>query len=281
VQRLRPPMERGDALNSVSSFRSPVIGVAVMNLELGKDMSDWQNPPGDLRLDTHQVHIWRARLDPPNDAIGECEKVLSIDELARARHFLTETHGKSFIAAHGFLRRVLAKYLTGADAKQIELLAAPNGKPSLIKPVCDLRFNLSHSGSWAALAVCRGREIGIDIELIKVQKDADRIAERFFSQREREALRTLSGEMKREAFYRCWTRKEAFIKMTGAGLAAPLDQFDVSLLPGDEPRVIEVRDSRFSASVCSMQNVGVESSYAGAVAVEGEIKQISFYGYRW
>ncbi len=118
-----------------------------------------------------------------------------------------------------------------------------------------IRFNVSHSHGVALYAVTRGRKVGIDLERIRFDLAVAEIAERFFSRREVATLRTLPTEMQRQAFFRCWTRKEAYIKARGEGLSLPLDQFDVSLAPGEPAAVLSTPRDPSEASRWSLQEL--------------------------
>ncbi len=147
----------------------------------------------------------------------------------------------------------------------------PRGKPALAQSIeaGALKFNLSHSGELALVAVTQERDIGVDLEEIRLIEDADQIAEKFFSPRENETLRALSGAEKLEAFFHCWTRKEAYLKATGDGLARPTKSFDVTLAPGEPVRLVNVEGQSLEASRWSLVGLVPARGYVGAVAVQG------------
>ena len=130
-----------------------------------------------------------------------------------------------------------------------------------------LRFNLAHSHELALYAFTLGREIGVDIEYLRALPDADQIAKRFFSARENAALQALSTNQRQQAFYNCWTRKEAYVKAIGKGLAQPLDQFDVSLAPGESTRLLKVEGAPEEGSRWSLYSLTPVAGYVAAVAV--------------
>ena len=117
-----------------------------------------------------------------------------------------------------------------------------NGKPAIADTTCkgNIRFNLSHSNGRALFAFAIDREIGIDIEKVHDMPDMSHIAERFFSERECKLFCALPECQKREAFFNCWTRKEAYIKAIGDGLIMPLSSFDVTFIPGKPAKLINV-----------------------------------------
>jgi 4'-phosphopantetheinyl transferase len=165
------------------------------------------------------------------------------------------------------LRSILAHYLDCQPA-QVRFVYAAHGKP-MLAGATDLRFNLTHSHGLALLAVTRGREIGVDVEHIRDDIDREPLAERFFSPVEVAALRSLAVELRREAFYRCWTRKEAFIKAVGKGLALPLDRFDVTLGPDEPAALLATHYDPSEAMRWSMHNLTPGKGFAGALTVEG------------
>ena len=131
-----------------------------------------------------------------------------------------------------------------------------------------LDFNLSHSAGIVLLAFARRRRIGIDIEAVRRDFSTTEIAERFFSPAERTALRQLPHGQRHQAFFRCWTRKEAFIKALGEGLSHPLDQFDVNLAPGEPAVLLATRPDATEAGRWALWNVPTAGNYAAALAIE-------------
>ena len=170
-------------------------------------------------------------------------KLLSDTERRRADRFAFDRDRNRFIVARARLREMLATRLS-VRPESVELTYGVHGKPALARRFADsdLRFNVSHSDDVAVYAFSFGREIGIDIEVVRPIPDADDIAARFFSRRESEAYRALDPGDKPQGFFCCWTRKEAFIKAIGDGLYHPLDSFDVSLAPGEPARILRVKD---------------------------------------
>jgi len=118
----------------------------------------------------------------------------------------------------------------------------------------------------------RRREIGVDVEHVRAQEDARKLAERFFSVSERESMRDLSGDELHGAFFRCWTRKEAYIKAKGEGLSLPLQQFDVSIEPDPKQALLATRPDRSEVNRWTIYNVSAKSGYAAALAVEKEVE---------
>lgn len=194
-----------------------------------------------------------------------------MDELERASRFHFDKHRNSFVIARGFLRHVLSRYFdTEPDALRFSY--SEYGKPALDGT---LYFNLSHSHRVALLAITEDRQIGVDVEHIRADFATEEIARRFFSHLEVESFNSLRTEEQVAAFFRCWTRKEAFIKATGKGLSQPLDKFDVTLAPGVTAALLRVDED--DASRWSMSDIDAGSDYAGALVVEGSISKIGYF----
>lgn len=235
---------------------------------------NWPVGPDCPVLEAGAVHVWRIGLSLDEDSIAALEATLSTDERSRADRFRFPELRSKFIVAHGALRDILARYLRMTPAGLVFAIS-PHGKPSISG--VPLRFNLSHSGDLALVAVTTGGEIGVDIEWFRPGIERDRIAERFFSAREAAALRALPAAARTEAFFNCWTRKEAFIKAVGDGLSYPLDAFEVTLAPGEPPAVLSVRGDAVEAARWRMNTPAPGPGYAAAVALEGEISKVSYW----
>lgn len=184
-----------------------------------KSPAAWAWPASDV------VHVWRAK------SSGECAldwEVLDALERRRAERLVQPLHRRRFVAAHGFLRHLLAAYL-GCAPRALRFATGATGKPWVVEPaVPHCGFNLSHSGDLAVVAIARDQRIGIDIECADPMADMERLVMRFFAASEAQGWRALASAQRTAGFFRLWTRKEAFMKATGAGLALGLDQVVVS-----------------------------------------------------
>ncbi|HWG58375.1 MAG TPA: 4'-phosphopantetheinyl transferase superfamily protein [Candidatus Acidoferrales bacterium] len=219
------------------------------------------------------VHVWRVSLPAVRADLPRFEASLSADEKNRAARFHFERDRNCYISARGILRELLGRYLHQVP-RAIQLGYSAYGKPFLAGNNSDagMHFNVSHSHDLVLLAFSREGDIGVDVELIRPEFSGDEIAERYFSARELQELRSLPPELRVEGFFLCWTRKEAYIKARGAGLQIPLDSFSVSLTPG-APVVLQSADTT-RWRLHSMEPGG---DYAGAVAAEGETWKRRFY----
>src|SRR5579864_7065790 len=203
----------------------------------------WCLPPERLVLGDEEVHVWRAILDLPTSQVQMLERVLAADERIRAEQFHFQKDRIHFIVARGRLRTILGRYLM-REPHGLRFHYSHYGKPMLVEEVDSdtMCFNVTHSRGMALYAIGRKREIGIDLEYINTRVEYEQIAERFFSPHEVHMLHSLPQEMRREAFFSCWTRKEAYIKARGLGLSLALDQFDVSLAPGVPAAMLDIRE---------------------------------------
>ena len=230
----------------------------------------WPAAPKDLLLADHEVHVWRAQLDLPASQVQELSGLLTADELERANRFSFERDRQRFIAARGILRSLLSRYIT-IYPSHLRFHYNQYGKPFLAPEFSSylLNFNLSHSGSTALYAIARNREIGVDVERVHSDFEYEEIAKRFFSVNEAAILSTIPTEKKLEAFYNCWTRKEAYLKAHGQGLSLPLDSFDVSPAPWEPSILLITKDEPQESSHWTLLNLEPGLGYVGALAVKG------------
>ena len=215
------------------------------------------------------IEIAVAALDVAPGAVHRLSLLLSEGERERAGRFAFEREWRRYIVARGRLRQLLAERLD-VPAEAIEFAYGKRGKPALAR-ACgnrELRFNLAHSRDLALYAFAEGREVGVDVEAVRVLPDADSIAARFFSPREREAYAALDSCHKPVGFFNCWTRKEAYIKALGDGLYHPLDAFDVSLAPGEPARVLRVENTADGMCGWQVESFIPAPGYVAAVVAE-------------
>jgi 4'-phosphopantetheinyl transferase len=172
-----------------------------------------------------------------------------------------------FVLSHAVLRRLLAPYCDRTPS-QLAFAYGLHGKPALAVGMGDVRFNMTHSGCVAAYALARDREVGIDIEQHRQPVDLQDIAERFFSGQEHRALMLLPEPDRHDAFFRCWVRKEAYIKALGIGLLLPLNSFQA--LPAFTEGLADIPDAGVvGLSSWSVKDFVPFADYSGAVVAQG------------
>jgi len=213
------------------------------------------------------ISIWSVGLEWPEPEVQAAAEILSSDEQERAKRFHRVSDRKHFIVARAALRLVLTRYLN-VNARQISFDQNAFGKPRLTA-YPDLRFNLAHSSGLALYVIANGREVGVDLERIEPGFATMRLARSLFAPEEVAALSLLSNEDFVAAFYRCWTRKEAYVKAKGLGLSLPLKSFVVSVAPPNEtPLLVPDRDEIEEQARWMLVDVIVGEGFAASVAVE-------------
>lgn len=220
--------------------------------------------PSLLPLD--EVHVWCVRLARPSAVVAALFTKLSSDERARAAKFHFEEDRQHYVVGRAVLRTLIGGY-EGVEPTAVTITYGPHGKPAL--PDSHLRFNVSHASGVALLAFTRGREIGVDVEPVRPLDDADRVARRFFSDQEYAVYTAVPDAQKPQAFFNCWTRKEAFIKAIGEGLSCPLKSFAVTLRPDEPARLVQIRGSQTEAARWQLHSLTPLPGTVGAVLAEG------------
>lgn len=212
-----------------------------------------------------QIHIWTIMERP--HAASDYLPLLSSAESERAFALRTTELFDRFVIDHGLLRLLLSAYLE-TDPRKLSFVTNPYGKPQLESRSCRLRFNMSHSGQVTMIALCLDAEIGIDIEVIRPIAEWDDIASSHFSAMENQSLHKEAPAQRMEAFFRCWTRKEALIKAMGMGLSIPLDSFTVSTSLAEPPALLHCSWDANASSDWSLMHLEPAAGHIGALAIE-------------
>ena len=221
-------------------------------------------------LSASDVHVWRCQLDQPSRRVEQLAQILSADERERANRFRFERDRTRFVVARGTLRSILGRYLDREPA-HLQLAYGLHGKPCLRDEPnqANIHFNLAHSHQLAVYAFAQGREVGIDVEYVRPLPRLQQIAASVFSDREVAVLFSLPPSQQLEAVYLCWTSKEAYVKAKGLGVTLFLAQFDVSLVPGEPPRLLHVEGRPEDTIRWSFRWLEPAPGYVAALAVEG------------
>ena len=221
-----------------------------------------------ILLDTDEVHVWLADVAGLEDGgLDRLWATLSSEEKEAIERYRFQRDRDVHILSRGGLRQILSRYAAVAP-ENLEFSVTPYGKPCLNSPhSTDLRFSVSHSGGLVAWALAEGREIGIDVEQVRELPDFLDIARTVFTPREREFLSELEGEERNRAFFRFWTRKEAYVKARGKGLTIPLQSFEVA---GDSSQIVISGPPGDSPQGQSwlVTDLDAPTGYRGAVAGE-------------
>lgn len=182
-------------------------------------------------LSESDLHVWAVRLDQSFDTVVALERLLTCDERHRADRFVFERDRRRFVVCRAALRTVLGGYL-GCNPAALRFSYGDRGKPSLaVNDRAPVQFNVSHAVG-VGVVVVGTKPVGVDVERLDRTVDFEALAARFFSREEATEVLSLPREKRREGFFNAWTRKEAYIKAIGDGLACPLHSFAVTLRPG-------------------------------------------------
>jgi len=215
------------------------------------------------------VDVWIWALDVPQEERAYFEALLSEDERARRSRFIFTRDADRYASARGRMREILGGYLE-EDPAALRFSYNQYGKPSLgpSSGNTGFRFNLSHSNGLAALAVSTDLDVGIDIEAIRPVDD--NLAQNSFSQQECRSLSALAPSDHLVGFYRCWTRKEAFIKAMGHGLSIPLDSFAVEVAPNNPARLLWWHADPLASDRWGFYDFQPQVGWAGAIALASQ-----------
>ena len=227
----------------------------------------WQRPAALPDLERDDVHIWAVDLTRPSPSLQLVRQLLAADELERANKFHFDEDREFYIYARGVLRLLIGRYQK-LPPEDVTLVYGEQGKPALAED-SSLTFNVSHAFGVALIGFARKRDIGVDIEMIRPLSDARAVARRSFSATEFEEWTAVAEPQKMQAFFNCWTRKEAYIKATGQGLACPLGSFAVTLVPEETAALLHINGSQVQAAQWHLEAVVPAQNYVGAVLVAG------------
>ncbi len=195
----------------------------------------------DFVFQANTIHVWAAWLDLSSDTLAQLEVTLAPDEQAKAVRFVFDRDRQAYIESRGILRNLIASYV-GLAPETLQFIYNKQGKPSLTFDCGGdwLNFNVTHSGQLALFAFRLCGDVGIDVEFVREVVDINQVAASTFSPAENLAWQTVPTAQRSEAFFNCWTRKEAFIKAVGLGLSYPLANFDVTLHPHKPARFLRI-----------------------------------------
>lgn len=223
--------------------------------------------------------VWQANLDALSEhEVEQLGGSLCATECARATKFHFDRDRRRYIAARGLLRSLLGS-ITDQSASALVFTYGPHGKPALASAngsTSSIRFNLSHAAAWAMFAVAQGREVGIDVEsAARLDRDEEhlaRFAATILSVNELAIWRQLSSaDARRSALLRAWTRKEAYAKATGVGLAAAMGSIEVALDAAEPRELLKLPPAHFEGGLTSgwlLHDLAAPHGFAAALAIE-------------
>jgi len=222
------------------------------------------------------THVWRLSVDRDEKEIQQFIGELSAEEQKRANRMLSVKSKKQYVLSRIALKNVLYHSL---EKPQNEIILQFNefGKPFL--PGNMPSFNISHSNKCALIAVSWDGDIGVDIEYKQERHASQKIARRFFSDDEVKDLQALPANLQVQGFFNCWTRKEAYIKGKGKGLAIPLGSFAVSLDPAESVYLkFDINDKQ-AVQEWNFETLDADPEYADAIAIKSSQYHLHLWDY--
>jgi len=232
----------------------------------------WSLPVEPMRLDPRHVHLWAAVLEEFVDEVSKFRDLLSSVEQTAAQKFRFDKDRNRYVIRHGVLRLIMSRYLRQPPS-EIEFHLGAYGKPELRGNGAGtpLFFNTSHSADVAVFAIASACPIGVDVESTREIPEIEVIARRFFLSGETRTLMDLPAESRVQAFYACWTRKEALLKATGKGITEDLEKVEVTLAPQDEPRVVSISGEPGAHEQWRLQPFSPALGYVGCLAYRNSV----------
>ncbi|MDQ3021351.1 MAG: 4'-phosphopantetheinyl transferase superfamily protein [Bacteroidota bacterium] len=225
-----------------------------------------------MKIPANEIHIFQSTLEKTSAEIKNSETILSNDELTKAYRYKFEADKNNYVVCRALLRSVLSEYLS-IPAAHITFFYSEKGKPYINNS--SIKFNLAHSNNYTVFAFVFEEEVGIDIEYQRELRDALTIAKRYFSKSEVEEFENINSEKIKNAFFYCWTRKEAFLKAVGEGLSYPLADFSVTLKPGN-PKIMWIKKKPDEIKKWSLHDIKVRENYISSLAIKSNDMKIIY-----
>lgn len=241
-------------------------------------MDTWPLPPAGLTLEPQHIHLWQAVLEVIPERLLDYWALLAPHERERAERFRFPQHRDRFVIGRGMLRSILGSYLQISPA-QVGFEYSERGKPFLAD-WAELAFNISHSGDRALFAFAWRAQLGVDLECVRPMPDAVQLAARFFCASEAAVIAAAPTAERERAFFRAWTRKEAYLKATGQGILGLAD-IEVAIAADRLPEILAIEGDRARALGWFLYHLEPAANYIGAVAVDGILRSPAWKLDRW
>lgn len=216
------------------------------------------------------IQIWSIDLLASDGDSAVLNRVLDNTERARAARFKGPHLTRRFVVSRSALRILLAKKLAIAP-QSVHFQYGPHGKPALADDLASsgITFNLSHSGDAALIGIAHNRQIGVDVESALRTVEIDAVSQRFFAPAEYAWLQSLPEDQRQQAFYRCWTAKESYLKARGDGLSVDLTSFEILPNAGQTLR-LTVYDDASESDHWRVAPLSVPSPYVATLTWEAD-----------
>ena len=229
----------------------------------------WLSPPEHLSFLPNTVDVWRRIVDCSKTSLQDLWSILSQDERDRALRFKFSHHRDRYIAARGILRRTLGTYLL-VEPQTLSFSLGPRGKPYLDNQnAVFCKFNVAHSHDLALYAISQDQEVGIDVESHRKNIDYQRMIPRILTENEASQFWALPRGDQQNAFFSCWTKKEAYLKARGSGLGFPLKHITVGIPTNQATELLQVQGDSAEAARWSLKELLPGPGYSAAVVAAG------------
>jgi 4'-phosphopantetheinyl transferase len=231
---------------------------------------------GNLSVLRADVQVWSASVGNWQPHLASLAALLAPEEAERSRRFLLQRDRDRSVTSRGLLRLILATYLRTEPA-QIQFRYLAQGKPVLAPELHPgpLHFSVSHSRDLIVYAISFLAPLGVDVELVRPLPESARVSADYYSGRENQILAALDPTEQTEAFFRVWTRKEAYLKAIGIGLGQALREIEVSVLRDEPARILSVAGDEREAARWHLAAFQPDAGYLAALATTGPIGPIS------
>jgi 4'-phosphopantetheinyl transferase len=242
--------------------------------------SPWRSRTQPGELGHAETHLWVVALNLVPGKLPDFRSILSPDEQDRTSRFLGDVDARRYMAARASLRSLLGAYV-GIEPGRLRFTYDRFGKPGLggEAHAVSVRFSVSHSVGLGLFGFVRRHRIGVDLEHIRAGIDIENLAKNHFSRNEFQKLRSLPPDRQVESFFCCWTRKEAYLKGRGEDMSYGLDDFEVSVSPGEPVAILRANDDPDVSRRWTLEHLTPEPGYPGAAAVE--TNNVTFQCFQW
>jgi 4'-phosphopantetheinyl transferase len=180
----------------------------------------------------HTVHLWFASLQVDRDKalLATYLSWLSVCERAHYQSIGCVQQSNQYLLTRALVRGVFSNYVHTIEPQAWLFTTNIYGKPELDQSHdhFNISFNLSHSMDLVVLAVCKGIEVGVDVEEIQRPVFNFAMADHYFCSSEVNQLKALPEPQRKVQVAEIWTLKEAYLKALGLGMRIPLKRFSFS-----------------------------------------------------
>lgn len=215
-------------------------------------------------MDDSVIKIWLGDIAAQKD---DYQRYWNILDQTEQQHALTMKNGQihnRYVEIRARLRILLGD-IVNVKPEQLRIHKAEHGKPYLVD-YPEVAFNLSHSADKLAVAIANDCDLGIDIEQCKPRKNLAALVEKCFSEEELSYWQQLPEHQQTQAFYQFWTRKEAFVKATGKGIALGLKQCVIN--PNNPVELLRIPKGYGEVNEWLIQDIDMGAVMCGALAVK-------------